>query len=820
MGERWRGYTDDPIAEEGHDLLDRARFARRVAAVLDDVRAGSESAVMSLVGPWGSGKTSLLRLVGRAMPEPWRVVGFNPWATADAASLLGEFFETIGSALPSRQGVRGAGDALRRYAQKVSPLLGALPVAGPALAETADRALGDNTIEARAGEVADRLREVGAPILVVIDDVDRLHPDELTEVFRAVRLLGRLPMLYYLLSYDERTVLDLLGQAAVTGGDEARARAYLEKIVQYPLDLPPILPVHLERMFTDGLDRLLGDLGVPLTSAQQGRIRAAWDALMSRALSQPRAVHRFLARLATYLPLVDQREIDVADFVLLTFLQQHVPETYAFVATDRERFTCRLRPGTAEEGLEQLTLPVTDLGALEEEQAPDGRREVLREIFALPEPRDAAVRQAYRERRAVVWDYFPRYFDLGVTEGDLPDEVLRQGLRALCAGGGAEAGAAAEAVDRAIGGPLQDRLHLLGEDLAGDDAYTLLRHLRQRPVPAAQAGSWNSLPVRRWLRNLLVQCRGGPSAATVVGELLGGEPNAAELRRLAWFLDQRREGADAAWLDELRAHLARTVLGPDGAVALRRMVDTDPRPPGFENVLIGLSRALDRAQALDLLRRVTRWPSYPGWLAAELLGRIDDAPADEAVRLVMGDRFVRGVELLHELIPETPGHLGWRASLWGALGRRLVGELGRVPFETLRRLPVADVLSHALFDGDVRGLRGEEVVQAIDEGRFTLLDLAAHFVDEPDPDAVELGVVVGADRLAAKLFGDPGPGRDRLWQVVSNEAAACGFTGPVPPGDRETLAGRRALAFRAIMSIDALRERWEAEGFGPPPAVI
>ncbi len=817
MGERWRGYTDDPIAEEGHDLLDRARFARRVAAVLDDVRAGSESAVMSLVGPWGSGKTSLLRLVGGAMSEPWRVVGFNPWATADATSLIGEFFETIGSALPRRQGARGATDALRSYAQKVSPLLGALPVAGQALAETAERAFGDNTIEKRAGEVADRLREVGAPILVVIDDVDRLHPDELTEVFRAVRLLGRLPMLYYLLSYDERTVLDLLGQTAVSGGDEARARAYLEKIVQYPLDLPPILPLHLERMFTEGLAGLMDHLGVSLTRAQRRRIDAAWDALMSRTLTQPRAVQRYLARLATYLPLADPDEIDVADLALLTFLQQHVPELYAFVAAGRDRFTCRLRPGTADERLGQLALPVTDLGTLEEEQVPDGQRDVLREIFALPEPRATAVRQAYRERRAVVWDYFPRYFAFGVTPDDLPDRVVRDGLRAICAGEVTEERARVEA---AVAGPLQDRLHLLSADLAGAEAYALLCHLRRHHDPADQANTRDGSPVRRWLRDLLVQCRGGPSAATVVGEFLGDEPNAARLRHLAWLLDGRREDADAAWLDELRDQLAGDLFAPGGTDALRRMVDTDPRPPGFDDVLIGLSRRLAGAEAFDLLRRVTWWSSCPRRLVAELLGRVDDAPADEVVRHVVGDQLARGVELLHELIPETPGHLGWQTSLWGALGRRLVRDFGRTPFEVLRQLPVAEVMSHALFDGDVRSLGSVGVVEAIAEGRFTLLDLAAHFVDEQDPDAVALDMAVGADRLATKLYGAPAPDDHRLWQVVRSEAAAYGFANPEPWGDLETLAGRRALAFRAIMAVEGMRERWAAEGFaGSPPTV-
>ena len=43
------------------------------------------------------------------------------------------------------------------------------------------------------------------PILVVIDDLDRLQPDELLLVFKLIRLVGRLPSVGYILAFDERT---------------------------------------------------------------------------------------------------------------------------------------------------------------------------------------------------------------------------------------------------------------------------------------------------------------------------------------------------------------------------------------------------------------------------------------------------------------------------------------------------------------------------------------------------------------------------------------------------------------------------------------
>jgi predicted KAP-like P-loop ATPase len=98
------------------------------------------------------------------------------------------------------------------------------------------------------------------PVLVVLDDLDRLTPDELPLVFKLVRLVGRLPNVYYLLRYDERTLLDVLRRTDLVGDDEARGRDHLEKMVQVRLDLAP------------GAARALPETGSgPADSRQPGR---------------------------------------------------------------------------------------------------------------------------------------------------------------------------------------------------------------------------------------------------------------------------------------------------------------------------------------------------------------------------------------------------------------------------------------------------------------------------------------------------------------------------------------------------------------------
>ncbi|WP_328426548.1 KAP family NTPase [Micromonospora sp. NBC_00389] len=44
------------------------------------------------------------------------------------------------------------------------------------------------------------MHALARPTLVVIDDVDRLQPEQLLAVFRAVRVLGLLPHVHYVLA--------------------------------------------------------------------------------------------------------------------------------------------------------------------------------------------------------------------------------------------------------------------------------------------------------------------------------------------------------------------------------------------------------------------------------------------------------------------------------------------------------------------------------------------------------------------------------------------------------------------------------------------
>jgi predicted KAP-like P-loop ATPase len=103
------------------------------------------------------------------------------------------------------------------------------------LGEAGQKAFGvDKSIEGAKKKLAKALRASDQRIIVIIDDLDRLMPSEMRSVFSLVKSLGDLPNVLYVLSFDDSVV-----QKALQDSAEKIDPAFLEKIVQVSLKLPP-----------------------------------------------------------------------------------------------------------------------------------------------------------------------------------------------------------------------------------------------------------------------------------------------------------------------------------------------------------------------------------------------------------------------------------------------------------------------------------------------------------------------------------------------------------------------------------------------------
>ncbi|MFG1686977.1 P-loop NTPase fold protein [Nonomuraea sp. NPDC049269] len=651
-------FNDDPIdgSESAPDLLGRDTYARNAVTLLEHVRAQSPSGVLALIGPWGSGKSSLLGMITRQLTRQtdsrWAVRELNPWMYSDVDSLTLALFSEIRAALPkgeqwsdTRSKIAGFGRTVASFS-KIASLAG-IDASG-ALESVSDAIAGDESPSAVKKQVEDALRAANRPILILIDDLDRVTPSELLVVFKLVRLVGRLPNIYYLLCYDERTLLDVLRRTDLVGNDETRAQEFLEKIVQVRLDLPAFRERDAVAIVDQGIRDLLAAHGMTLDPKSMERLGHAYDVHLKDRLTTPRSIKRYFGQVNAGLASM-AGNIDLVDFLLVTFLRTMEPGAYNLLRRHRAQLTGTDYLPRAERD-KQLPIwqdRLTDAGVS------PGNREGILTILSLLFPAIAeltrlAVNDANRPCSVCSADYFDRYVTFAVPGDDLPEADFATAINQILADA-----------------PGHEREELLKR--LRTDTHRITRRIRRHPT-AVSSPNFSLLGV-------LADAAGDLDAPA---ETLGLLTPDSALRSLATDL------------------LANT---PDDsrAVVLTRMSRT---PAGAHLATVSLLRLEDRTQSGDLSGPEPEWvqrcrESVETGIEQHLQDA-GSAPADLSdiqIDLLLTWRFLgserpmtwiherlrSGWDLLDLLMQLTPA-----ARVIGGTGEsRIVGEISLESFDVL-----------------------------------------------------------------------------------------------------------------------------------------
>ena len=425
--------ADRPITKGEQDRLGYAPFARAIAKSIVG-RAPADSIVLAIHGPWGSGKTSAVNLIVEAIGELQKdteeqrttaVVRFNPWWFSEQLNLTRTFFAELSAALEQKMTSRVT-EGLRKIGRRVSGTkdlltagLGLLPgggVAAPLVKGAFDALqpyLDDHgSIDKLRSELVEALNEQTKRVLVIIDDIDRLPPDECRQIFRLVKSVADLPRITYLLLFDRELVRRAIGEMAVNSEPE-----WLEKIVQCTFDLPPVHPVDLQRIFIDGLSRIIGEAD---TADQVRAGNVLYDAVFPW-LRTPRDVGRLLNAISVSWPVV-QEDVNVVDFIAVETLRVFENRVFMLIRDNPRSLT-----GVARSRAEVDSQLGQDLKAAVSEARRNQIESALKRLF----PRLELVwgNQTYSAEVMLGWDRelricserrFPTYFQFAPAEDVLP----------------------------------------------------------------------------------------------------------------------------------------------------------------------------------------------------------------------------------------------------------------------------------------------------------------------------------------------------------------------------------------------------------------
>lgn len=313
--------------------LGRSSLALSLATqAVERIASSRQSATLALVGDWGAGKSWLLdELVAQLEQAPlWSqarctVVRFNPWYYADERALFAGFATLLVQQTLKRKRGRSK---LARFLQLVGPSAKFGGVDLTTAAKQAGDALGVTTPSKIRHEIDTALQQADRQLLIVMDDIDRLNPDELLILFKLVRLVGDVPGLHYLLAYDEGTLHHLLQQTAIAAGSPERARRYLEKIIERRWEVPPLTDAQFDEVLLRQLKLREGDRSDP-------GVGYRLEALMRDAITTPRAASRYVD-LADSVPSHVLQELDQSDLHLTLFVRVVAPGLWQTIIQERQ----------------------------------------------------------------------------------------------------------------------------------------------------------------------------------------------------------------------------------------------------------------------------------------------------------------------------------------------------------------------------------------------------------------------------------------------------------------------------------------------------
>lgn len=333
------GRPERPIGKRQSDRLQRSEFVRRLESALINPRTRRATEVaVGIVGPWGSGKSSILNLLQEHIAYYYDaaaiVVRFDPWLVSGRDGLIKEFLleliRTLKSHEKGKPEVQAVVKTFVAYGESFATLVSAVSATAGGAAKAGQAVVkqfieGRESLTALRKRLASELQNMSTPIIVLIDEVDRIEDQEIRMLAQLIRAVADFPNMSYVLAYDPRRVIQALGVGAEYDKREESGRAYLEKIVQLQIPLPLTFPEEIGEMISDELAALKLDCSVPDNFSSNERYRALLQIIVGEVISTLRDISRLLGTFHVLASML-QGEVDWIDLLAYCTLLVKAPQ--------------------------------------------------------------------------------------------------------------------------------------------------------------------------------------------------------------------------------------------------------------------------------------------------------------------------------------------------------------------------------------------------------------------------------------------------------------------------------------------------------------
>lgn len=407
--------TNDKIAGIEDDLLGRRHFSEEIAkSLLQYAKKNSDGITISITGPWGSGKSTLMTYIKYALKElekkkePLKIIEYNPWMFYKEGGVKENFlirlalslkdFETGRSSISKKlleftkgfKFVKYANSTAGEWQQGIESFLSYF-------------AKNDSIYEIKE-QIEKILVKTDKKIFIFLDDIDRLATDEILQLFQAISLILNFSNIFYVIAFDKEIVIE-----AIKKEYNDKAEDYIEKIIQVDYPIPAIGADDFSNIFFSGLEgfRNTYELEIDFNDLQRW-----WGYKnLSTYFSNVRDIKRYLNSLTFRLPSIAS-EVNTIDFIVLEairlFDNTGYENFYQYYTTNYRR---REVPNSilTEEQFETFKQPTKD---------------ILKAL--LPNSAVQSMRDDVNDKR--IWNpaCFERYFSLLLNKNNIKERDFRE----------------------------------------------------------------------------------------------------------------------------------------------------------------------------------------------------------------------------------------------------------------------------------------------------------------------------------------------------------------------------------------------------------
>ena len=288
-----------------------------------------KSLTYGIYGEWGEGKTSLMNMVSGELVKSKSVTQnqsksqekvsrietfwYNPWSSSDFYQMLVDFFSSFSKILYGKDQSELIGNYVNRILLKNIY---------SSLEETAQTEKISHYLEVTGEDItslkdsiSQKLCDDNVHIVVFIDDVDRLLPNEIQALFKLTRHLADFNNVIYVMGFDPTVVSLVLDK---TYNSKDLGRSYMSKMIQIPIVLPIIqderLKAHIEKYLKSLIESC--EMSKHITDDRLKNVSVT----LSKVLTTERSIKRYINQMNFVFPIL-KMDTEFEDLCLLEALK-------------------------------------------------------------------------------------------------------------------------------------------------------------------------------------------------------------------------------------------------------------------------------------------------------------------------------------------------------------------------------------------------------------------------------------------------------------------------------------------------------------------